>query len=466
MYKITQDDIQRIGDEDTLLHFLQEKLNLSIPEGVTLAQIALPLPLPFLGLDSTIAEQIIDCQDFSGLPQDSLGERRPFLIRLSREQGYSDILREVAEGLSQRNINPAEICFICADENFQPFAFAYFDDSTTKDWNTEVLNVFIWTQGNTRINTGSEHDLSIFFSSEGEPLTESYDTSGTKRTSADYGSRSDPEDLLTKLLNIGTPLGVLIRPGDIHTGITPGYMRAFEIDEFTCEQLSNDDPKSVELIKPFLKPRKWMGESAHAICIPSSKNKIWPWTGKNESEAERIFESTYPAISAHMKSHRDKLKDRECYKIRSAVFYWEFPAYGFYADLKRPKIFYPPVTSSMHTSYDTTGKLLFSAAFFPTEDLSLLAILNSKLFAWYTDKNYWDPKFKHLRLTKQNMKKIPMVPRTESQKAELSGLVQQILNDPYNFEVPNIDQEIDALVYDLYELTPAEIALIEKGNNQ
>ena len=30
---ITRDDIQHIGDEDTLLHFLQERLNLVIPEG-------------------------------------------------------------------------------------------------------------------------------------------------------------------------------------------------------------------------------------------------------------------------------------------------------------------------------------------------------------------------------------------------------------------------------------------------
>ena len=186
-----------------------------------------------------------------------------------------------------------------------------------------------------------------------------------------------PEDLTLEDITIKFSQFALGLSGSV------GYMCAFEIDEYTCEQLSNDDPKSVKLIKPFLKPRKWMGESAHVICIPSSKNKIWPWTGRNESEAERIFESTYPVISAHMKSHRDKLESRECYKIRSAVFYWEFPAYSFYADLKGPKIFYPPTTSSMRASYDTTEKLLFSAAFFATTDLSLLAILNSKLFAWH-----------------------------------------------------------------------------------
>ena len=242
-------------------------------------------------------------------------------------------------------------------------------------------------------------------------------------------------------------------------------MRAFEIDEFTCKQLRNDDPKSVELIKPFLKPRTWTGESAHVICIPSSKHKSWPWTGRNESEAERIFESTYPAISAHMKSHRNKLENRSCFP-RSALFYWELPAYGFYAKLKCPKIFYPPTTSTMQASYDTSGKLLFSAAFFSTTDLSLLAILNSKLFAWYVHQKCWDLKYKHLGLEKSKMKNAPIAGRAEEQKAKLSGLVQQILDDPYNFEVPDIEHRIDELVYELYQLTTAEIALIEKGNNQ
>ena len=44
---ITRDDLQHIGDEETLMHFLQEKLNLPIQEGATLAQIAVPLPTRF-----------------------------------------------------------------------------------------------------------------------------------------------------------------------------------------------------------------------------------------------------------------------------------------------------------------------------------------------------------------------------------------------------------------------------------
>ena len=64
------------------------------------------------------------------------------------------------------------------------------------------------------------------------------------------------------------------------------------------------------------------------------------------------------------------------------------------------------------------------------------------------------------------MVKALIAPRTEAQKAELSALVQQILDDPDSPKVSDIEREIDQLVYKLYELTAAEIALIEEESNQ
>ena len=55
---------------------------------------------------------------------------------------------------------------------------------------------------------------------------------------------------------------------------------------------------------------------------------------------------------------------------------------------------------------------------------------------------------------------------TETQKSELSHLVQQILDDSDNPKIPTLEEEINQLVYKLYELTPAEIKLIKKETNQ
>lgn len=458
---ITRDDIQRIGDESTLMHFLEEKLNLPISEGATLAQIALPLPLPFLGLDDAITEQIIDCQDFSGLPKDSLGERRPFLIRFRREQDYPEILRKVAEGLSQKNINPTEIFFICADENFQPFAFAYFNNSIMEAWNAEALNIFIWTQGNTRINAGSKHDLSVILSSE-ESSAETDNISETKNVDSDHGGKPNlSENLLIKLQNIGAPLG---RDEDIYRGISLGHKKAFVIDQAAYEQLLAKDPEVANIIESFPdKPEKWRWKPRNVIYIPSSKNRQQPWSGiTNELEAEQVFKRIYPAISKHMNHHKNRLKEA---KIQ-VEFYWEFPPRHIYEKLKQPKIIFCGNDNSMRAAYDSSCKFLYAATLFiPTTDLSLLAILNSKLFNWYAQNKFSNPKIKQLSFTKKNMVKAPIASRTEGQKLELSDLAQQILDDPYNFEVPDLEREIDQLVYGLYELTPAEIALIKKGTN-
>ena len=459
---ITRDDIQRIGDEATLLHFLEEKLNLPIPEEASLAQIALPLPLPFLGFDDTIAGQIIDCQDFKGLPKNSLGERRPFLIRFRREQDYPEILRKVAEGLSQKNVNPSEIFFICADENFQPFTFAYFNNSITEDWNAEVLNVFIWAQGNTRINAGSEHDLSAVLSSE-ESSVDIDNTSETKNVSSDYRDKPDlSKKLLIKLQNIEAPLG----RDDIYGGISLGHKKAFVIEQPTYEQLLAKDPNSAKLIETFPdEPEKWKWKSKNVIYIPSSKNRRWPWSGITRvAEAERELKKNYPAISTHMNHHQNRLKAA---KIK-VEFYWEFPTAHKYEKLKQPKIIFRANDNSMQAAYNPSCKFLYAATLFiPTTDLSLLAILNSKLFDWYARKKFRarNPKSKQLSFTKKNMEKAPIAPRTEGQKAELSDLVQQILDNPNSSKVPDIEREIDQLVYKLYELTTAEIALIEEETN-
>ena len=134
---------------------------------------------------------------------------------------------------------------------------------------------------------------------------------------------------------------------------------------------------------------------------------------------------------------------------------------------KRPKIIYPLYPTSMQAVYDTLEGIPTSSFYIiPTTDLSLLAILNSDCFQWYAKINYSKRIGNQLALTKKNMQNFPIAPRAEEQKAELSDLVQQILNNPDSPEVPNLEKEIDELVYKLYELTAAEIALIEKGNNQ
>ena len=468
MSKITRDDIQRIGDEATLLHFLQDKLKLSIPEDLTLEDITIKFSQFALGLSGSVADAVLDCQQLSV----SLGESSGIvLIRFNTESGYDKALRVVAEGLGRQGRDPASLSFICANEYFQPFAFAYFNDSALKDWQTAVLNIFTWTQDNTHIHTRFEHELpAAFFSNEpaedfgdGSDILENEPESHTVKPTS-------PKALLVKLEENGIPLGQ--QHSKIHSGINTGCNSAFVIDESTRRQLINTDSRSADIIKLKVgKPqtKRWETELKHVIWIPNSRIKRWPWSRKkSEREAERIFAAEYPAISDHL--HRFKRKIKAGVANAGNLYWWELPKTYVkrveYLEFHDPKIIFyhkPPIIAR----YDTSKAFVINSKvhFIQSAELSLLAILNSKLFEWYV-QNKWNKKGNPIFLNKAKVSDFPLPDMTaEEQTAKLSDLVQRILDDPYNFGVPDFEREIDEWVYKLYDLTPAEIALIEKGNN-
>ena len=164
-----------------------------------------------------------------------------------------------------------------------------------------------------------------------------------------------------------------------------------------------------------------------------------------------------------MSYYRDRLIARD----DQGAFYWELRSCSYYAEFEKPKIIYPDISPFMRACYDTTESYCLQTTYIlPTEDLSLLAILNSQLIDWYARHKFQslnDPwAGGGLRFFAQYMKHVPIASRTAAQKAELSRLVERILADPQSDGVRDIEREIDALVYQLYGLTDAEIELIKQ----
>ena len=196
---------------------------------------------------------------------------------------------------------------------------------------------------------------------------------------------SDVFRLLEKLGNTGTPLGRYV-DGNFYRGVITGCNEAFIIPESARQQLVDGHISSSELIKPLLRGRnlrKWRAESAneYLIAIASSANKEWPWSdAKSDSEAEQIFAETYPAIYEHLKGYRERLIARD----DQGKFYWELRSCVYYAEFEKPKVVYRRIAASLDAGYDTKGTFGLDTTFFiPSNDLSLLAILNSTLFDWY-----------------------------------------------------------------------------------
>ncbi len=491
MFTITIDDIEDVIDEDTFMEFLMDVLHLPIPEDLTLEDITSIFSNKALGLSGFNDQQVLDCQELSispGKPSDII------LIRFKSETGYIGVLQAVAEGLDQQGNNPADLRFICTDEFFQPFAFAYFKDLARKDRRTAELNILSWTQDNTRISISSEHEIpaDLFLDQstertsgdnlivdekddfnkkevipdklEVEKEVESSETE-SKTNLKDNVTRVSPDELLEKLQKTCTPLGDT--DWKIHKGVITGCNKAYVIEESKRQELIDEDPKSAEIIKLAVGKHQeslWKSILKYIIWMPSSKNKQWEWAdAKNETEAKKIFAQTYPAISNHLNGFEKDLKGRHA--SCKGKYSWELTHREHKPEFLGPKItFYdkPPVVAY----YDESDAIVVSPFVhcIPTTDFSMLAILNSKLAEWYVQNKY--EKKGGGRLNKNKLKDFPVADITTKQKTKLTKIVEQILENPENPDVPSLEEVLNQLIYELYELTPAEIKLIEEETNK
>ncbi|WP_187906202.1 Eco57I restriction-modification methylase domain-containing protein [Helicobacter pylori] len=103
--------------------------------------------------------------------------------------------------------------------------------------------------------------------------------------------------------------------------------------------------------------------------------------------------------------------------------------------------------------------------------LLILGVLNSSFMSWYARENFKDKHMSggYLGLNKGNLEKLPMFELTKLNKPtadKIIVLVDKILQakekDP-KANTQRLEKEIDALVYQLYNLTDEEIKIIEDG---
>ncbi len=269
--------------------------------------------------------------------------------------------------------------------------------------------------------------------------------------------------LMDKLRSAGTPLGEYVE-GRFYYGIKTGLNEAFVIDEATRERLIAEDPKSAELIKPWLRGRdikRWKTEWAglYVINLPSSANRTWPWSGaETENEARELFARAYPAIHTHLSQWEVKLKKRD----DQGKFWWELRSCAYYKEFERPKITWGNLATSPQFVMDYSSAYVSAPAnIMPVNNLYLLAILNSQIGKWVISMQAAIRSGGFLEFKPMYVGNIPIFSATPTQKNPILKRVEKILADPDSPDVPRLEKEIDELGYNLYGLTPEEIAIVE-----
>jgi type I restriction-modification system DNA methylase subunit len=272
--------------------------------------------------------------------------------------------------------------------------------------------------------------------------------------------------LMEKLRGAGKPLGEYVK-GRFYYGIKTGLNEAFVIDGATKERLITEDPKSAEIIKPWLRGRdikKWKAEWAglYLIRIPSSANKAWPWsTAKTEKEAHGIFAKTYPSIHHYLSQWEDKLRKRD----DQGQFWWELRSCAYWEEFAEPKVILGRFMNHATFTFDT-ARLLHNDALYMISgvDEYVVAVLNSSTAWYYLRQTCTDLRGGYLQAYRENLFRIPIPASSSTQHAPIISLVRQILPSPDSRDVPRLEAEIDRLVYRLYDLTVDEIAIVEAGH--
>ncbi len=284
-------------------------------------------------------------------------------------------------------------------------------------------------------------------------------------------------DLRDKMESVGTPL----KDWDIQInyGIKTGANEAFIITTEKREEILNacktqEERKRTEaLIKPILRGKdikrysyEWAGEwviNTHNGYTSNLKFKIPP-----------IDIEKYPAIKTHLDAHWDTIATRSDqgdtpYHLRNCTYLEDFEkekiVYGeivqeprFYLDNGECKLGYFYAEA---TSFILTGEHLHY----------LLGMLHSKLitFAFKTFYAGGGLGESGYRYKKAFIERLP-IPKITPQNQELAdkitdgakAILEAKEKDP-KANTQKLEKEIDALVYQLYNLTDEEIKIIEEG---
>ncbi|MDC4231821.1 MAG: hypothetical protein M8319_05795, partial [Nitrosopumilus sp.] len=255
----------------------------------------------------------------------------------------------------------------------------------------------------------------------------------------------------------------------IYIGLLNGYNDAFVIDTKTKNELIKQNPKSSEIIQQMLRGRDvgkyylnwqdtWLINSHNGI-----KNKF------SRVDVPKDF----PAVYNHLLQFKEPLKIRynqgsHWTNLRNCIYFNEF---------KKPKIIWGELSDLPKFAYDDKGFVPEATLFAMIgDDLKyLLGILNSKIALWYFEQISTSSGMGTNRWKKYKIEQLPIKNSNEKKMNEIISVVDKIIaitnsnnylsNPEKQSQIFQLEQSVDKLVYNLYDLSLEEIEIIENALN-
>jgi len=293
---------------------------------------------------------------------------------------------------------------------------------------------------------------------------------------------ADPkeQELLKKIQTAGTTLGKYVE-SKIYRGIITGLNKAFVIDKATHDKIIREDPKSAEVIKPFL-----VGKDVKRYQKPDNKGKyliLIPngWTRQTSGNIKnpwRWLQEEYPAIVKHLMPFTQEAEAR----WDKGEFWWELRACDYYNEFETPKIIFPNICKRPEFTFDDLNYYTNQKCYIiSVPDKYLLGILNSSivhfLFKLLLPKlrgDFFEPNlvvfqefpirtidFSDTADKHRHDNMVALVERMLTLHKQLADVKTDHEKTLIERQIEATDRQIDALVYELYGLTEEEIDIVE-----
>lgn len=195
-------------------------------------------------------------------------------------------------------------------------------------------------------------------------------------------------------------------------GVVTGLNGAFVIDSTTKERLCTQDPRSAELLKPFLEGKdlkRWRAEPRGLWLIYIPKN--------------RIDIEDYPAIRDWLLPFKSALEGRA---TKQEWFELQQAQEAYAPHFAAPKISYPHFNDTRNFSFEPLGAFSNDKSYLiPSDDRALLGLLNSRVL-WFMLSSMSPPVrggFHELRV--QYVEKLPIPAWNDSARADLAAASEQ-----------------------------------------
>lgn len=214
-------------------------------------------------------------------------------------------------------------------------------------------------------------------------------------------------------------------------GIKTGFNAAFVIDNKIRDRLIEEDPRSAEVLKPFLEGKdlkKWHAQSRGLWLITMPKF----WTRRMmgikseekpmEEEAWSRLQRQYRAIAAWLQPFAEKGRKRG----DKGEFWWELRACAYYEEFEKIKIQYghfspvPLFHRNTNNAYSNDKSYII-----PTDDSFIVGLLNSKTY-WFLIRALCPfVRGGYYELRSQYMETLPILPVTPEQKNSIGNLAEK-----------------------------------------